>query len=322
MEKNKITFVINKRAFDLKMKKQAIAAPLIGRMLKSFISSKAISGFAKNLVNPKAITEFAKKVIPKSIHPEVKVLANQKMPLLLLAGGGPKQMIVDPLMESGSDIKHSYESFRAGDYSTAGGYAMSGLGNAIWGVGGLALAAPSIGAASGIGLKTVGGVLPKSLGGMVSRLGGGITAGGSNLTNTLSKVPGNQWLGLGVGGGGSVLGSIAKPMGLSLALSGGGGIGKSFGIEAKYNDMAMDPNFRDWMGTRKHDNWINNGSSVKNRVDQMRSMQESGLYERYKKSLKLKEEQYARDKDEIDRVNSYGFPVKYSRPAAPADSAF
>jgi len=291
--------------------------PLDPAINKTAGFGKIVSGFAKSIIP--GVTSAAKKIIPKSIHPEVKILANQKMPIGMLAAMGPKEMLVDPFMDMGSDAKHTYESLMAGDYSTAGGHALSGVGNAIWGLGGLAMALPSAGALTGIGLKASGKVLPGILGRMASGAGKGVGAGGAKLTTAMSKVPGNQWLGLGIGGGGSMVGSIAKPIGLSLGLGLGGEIGKYFGIEAKYNDMAQDPNFRDWMGPRKHDNWINNGSSVKNRVDQMRNMDESGLYERYKKNLKLKEKQYIKDQEEAERVNSYGFPVKYTRPESTVD---
>jgi hypothetical protein len=211
-------------------------------------------------------------------------------------GGIAKTMLVDPAVGM---VKDPYDAIRSGlegDWATAGGKALSGLGNAAWTAGNAISFVPLFGGAAGIGLRGLGAGIKglsavKGLSGAAGvgakvvsagqRTSAGAAAAGKGVLNAANKIPGSQWL---IGDYTSMnpftkrnLKSIA---GLGTVFGGSGILGH-FGADSKFQRHMRDPNFVDWIGPQRHELLLRNAAETsKARV--FGGMEESGLVSGFK----------------------------------------
>lgn len=286
------------------------------------------------------------------------------------AKGIGKSFVVDPAVGMFSDTGSAIGSAVKGDWSAAGGSALSALGNTLmtagnvatllplagpaigWGARGLGMAAKGLQAARGLsGAGKLTGVLGKSIGGLQKAqqaLGASghmmeaknlIDAGGATIGKNLYRdgklVFGNA-PGKGIGEmmtsqlrrgqtgiagnlaqagdkfksflGNTPLGgitgfknyglnklppltglgktmNIVKPLAGFTGLQMGADALRSNGLENQFNDLAVDPNFRNWMGPDRQDAWLENARTSSDKIRSMKALRDGGYVNTYKKHL-------------------------------------
>jgi len=168
---------------------------------------------------------------------------------------------------------------------------------ALWG--GRALAAAR---ATGLATKATQvakglGVAEKGLSGLTS-LSGKIKGVGQGLISATNKIPGSSWLGLNVAEK-APMAFKANPLGWTkfhaknitkpLVSMAGLGIGsealQGASLRGQFNDLSVDPNFREWMGPDRQDALLEKTRTDDDRVNSMRTLRDGGYMDSYKRHL-------------------------------------
>ena len=153
----------------------------------------------------------------------------------------------------------------------------------------------------------------------VANLSSKIKGWGQGLINAGNKVPGGSWLGLNIaekapqiatkaintGPSGFVMKglgglrdmtfgekslfhakNIAKPFATMGLMGMGSDALQGSSLRGQFNDLAVDPNFREWMGPDREDAWLRNVRTDADKVKSMSVLRDGGYVDTYKNHLR------------------------------------
>jgi len=239
-------------------------------------------------------------------------------------GGFAKTVVVDPLTGMYTNTRDAIGAASRGDWADAGSKALGALGDTAYTALNATMLVPGIGTGIGLGGRAllgagralsaankVKGVATaakgiNAAGSAITNAGKAVNTAGMGLRNFGHRVPGGEWLGFAKPKPG-FMGGLVKPTlkMLPFQVATGGGsylLGRS-SLRSQFDDLAVDPNFREWMGPDRQDAWLENARTDGDKVTSMRELKNRGYLDVYKKHLKnttARQRQLAEDEARLD----------------------
>lgn len=106
--------------------------------------------------------------------------------------------------------------------------------------------------------------------------------------------------------------SAVKPLAGFMGLQVGADALRNGGLESQFNDLSVDPNFREWMGPDRQDALLERARTSADKINSMRELRDGGYLDTYKKHLsntlkeqqqRLSDEARLKELDQIRRQN-------------------
>jgi hypothetical protein len=147
-----------------------------------------------------------------------------------------------------------------------------------------------------------------SIGTRLGTAGGkGIAASGKfnkaigGIKSKVETIPGAAWAGLGKPSIKNTAKSIAAFTGLGL----GGEFLQNRGLRGQYEQLAVDPNFREWIGPDRQDLMIERVRNNDDKVTAMRSLKDKGYMDTFHKHQRDQAEKRRMFAEDQDRIQQY-----------------